>query len=90
MRINPAPFLAGDDLCALGHEIERGEGQHQTQPRQRLGIADERTLQLKAIGCVSSEVLFNVKAPAVFYKRVHASGVITDDVPRLPVAGMAG
>ena len=39
VRIDPAAFVGSHHVGALGHQIESGDGQYQTQPCERLGIA---------------------------------------------------
>ena len=59
VRIDPAPFLLRHDLRALRHQIERGDGHHEAEAGKRVGIAHERAFELKAIGFIVQEVLFN-------------------------------
>ncbi len=90
MRVNPAAFVGLHHRSSLGHQIEGGERQHQTQPRERRRVPHERAFQLNASGLVVQDVLLNGTAPAVLHKRVHAGGLITDDIPVLPVTGLVG
>ena len=53
MRIDPPAFAMCDDFRALGNQIQRGDGQHQAQPFQRLRRADQGQLELEAIRFMS-------------------------------------
>src|SRR6187200_3070685 len=45
------------------------------------GIPHERTFELKAIGFIVQEVLFNSKSPPVLLEGLHAGRFITDNIP---------
>ena len=90
VRIHPAAFLLRHDLRALRHQIERGDRQDKAEAGEGVGIAHERAFELKAVGFIVQEVLFNIKPPPVLLEGVHARGFITHDIPILPGTAVAG
>jgi len=89
VRINPAPFLLRDDLRPLRYQIESRDRHDKAEPGEGVGIAHERAFELKAVGFIVQEVLFNIKPPAVLLEGVHTRGLITHDIPILSVAAVA-
>ena len=89
MRIHPAPFLLRHDLRPLRHQIESRDRQDQTEAGEGVGIAHQRAFELKAVGFIVQEVLFNSKAPPLLLEGMGARGFIPPDIPLLPGLGVA-
>jgi hypothetical protein len=89
MRIHPASFVRGHYLRALRDQVERGDRHNEAEAGKGVGITHERAFELKAIGFIISEVLFNIEPPAVLLEGLYARGFITDDIPVLPRATVA-
>ena len=89
MRIHPAAFVCGHDLPPLCHQIEWGDRQDEAEAGEGVGITPERAFQLKAIGFIVQEVLFNSKAPPLLLEGMGARGFVPPDIPLLPGLGVA-
>ena len=67
MCVDPATFALVDHSCALCDSRQRREGQHTTQPFQGVRRADQRRLELNAIGFIVQKVLFDVEPPSILH-----------------------
>jgi hypothetical protein len=85
MGVNPGPFARGDDLDALGGDIEGGDGEEKPETREGTDRANLGLLEIPSVGLVIEERLFYVKAQAVFLEGVQGGGFIADDGPKLAV-----
>ena len=59
MSIDETALAFPDDLCALRNQVKRGYSQDETEPFQSLCRPNQGSFQLKAVGFIVQEVLFN-------------------------------
>ena len=86
--ISPALFLPRDDLRPLRHQVERGNRDDQAEASESRSLAHERAFELKAVGFIVQEVLFNRKPSTILRQSMPTCRFITDDIPVLPGAGV--
>jgi hypothetical protein len=79
MGINPATFPLGDHLCALCDQRQGRDGPYTTQMLSGFRRPELRLLQLKAMGLLIQEVLFdrvkNIPALARCFLRCEGTGL---------------
>ena len=61
MRIDQAALPLPDNFRTLRDKVERRDGQHKAQTRERLGRTDQGGFQLKSIGFIVQKVLFDIE-----------------------------
>ena len=83
MGIDPPPLPCFHDLRALTDQIEGGHGQDQTEALQCTGGSDQGGFQLKAVGFIIEEILFNIEAQGILAEGVQTRRFIADNQPAL-------
>ena len=88
MGVNPAPFARGDDLHALGGDLEGGDGEEKPEAGEGTNRANFGRLEIPSVGLVIEEGFFNIEAQTIFLEGMQAGGFIANDGPKLAVDGV--
>ena len=79
--INHPPQALLNHLKAFGNQQQRGGGDHQHQSLQARGIPQAGCFQTEEPTFVVQEAFLDLKSLPIFRERLHASGLIADDLP---------